>query len=46
MAGTKGQANEIYSFSNLVKAQPSDRRVSGRQISNDQRLQLSSTPAA
>jgi hypothetical protein len=34
--GPGDPANEFYSFSNLVKAQPSDRLVSGRQISNDQ----------
>ena len=34
--GPGDPANEIYSFSNLIKAQPSDRLVSGRQISSDQ----------
>jgi fatty-acyl-CoA synthase len=31
-----GSQNEIYSFSNLIQAQPSDRLVSGRHISGDQ----------
>jgi fatty-acyl-CoA synthase len=34
--GPGDPANEIYSFSNLIEAQPSDRLVSGRQISGDQ----------
>ena len=34
--GTDDSASEIYSFSNLIKEQPSDKLVSGRQISSDQ----------
>ena len=34
--GLGDPANAIYSFSDLIKAQPSDRLVSGRQISGDQ----------
>ena len=34
--GPGDPASEIYSFSNLIKKQPSDRFVSGRQISSDQ----------
>ena len=34
--GPGDPAKEIYSFSNLIKAQRSDRLVSGRQISGDQ----------
>ncbi len=34
--GPGDPANAIYSFSDLIKAQPSDRLVSGRQISGDQ----------
>ena len=34
--GPGDQANGIYSFSDLIKTQPSDRLVGGRQISGDQ----------
>ncbi|HML06699.1 MAG TPA: acyl-CoA synthetase [Xanthobacteraceae bacterium] len=34
--GSADPANDVYSFSDLIKAQPSDRLVSGRQISGDQ----------
>jgi fatty-acyl-CoA synthase len=34
--GPGDPANEIYSFGDLIKAQPSDRLVSGRRISSDQ----------
>jgi fatty-acyl-CoA synthase len=34
--GSGDPANKIYSFSDLIKAQPSDRLVSRRQISSDQ----------